>query len=98
MRFILAALLISGCASHDLRALSTLEPVEPGAFRWRTIGDTIYPPTSPRAEAQRLKQLGIVMGMNCPGGYTVETRTVTQKVDAPLGDGLYDIFYTVRCA
>lgn len=101
MKFIIGAtipLMLLGCASYDLATSSTLEPIDDDTYRWRTLADNIYPVSSQRAEAQRLEQLGKVMSLNCPGtAHVIEDRKTTKKIDSGIGDGIYDVFYTVRC-
>lgn len=92
---------LAGCEEYDLRATnaSYLEPLEQqGMFRWKTIGDPVYPVDSEVAEQARMRQLGEVLRLNaaCVDGYDVISRHATIKRESPWG-GIYDVFYTVRC-
>lgn len=89
---------LSACA-EDLRRLGTLDPVEPGIFRWQTFADSTFPEDSPRAEQARLEKLSEAVRDNnaCPNGYAVINRQATIKSRSAIGLEIHDVFYTVRC-
>lgn len=89
---------LAACADHDLRALSTIEPLGGGKYKWRTLADAVYPVDDPVAEEQRLEQLGKVMALNaeCAGGYRITDRRAVLKVQG-IAAGIYDVYYYVSC-
>ena len=100
MRMLLPVVLLAACASYDLGYMSNLEPgSEPGTFRWRTEASTTWPINSASAEEARLGELRKIMATNCPGGYTVENRTATNRVPPnAIATGIWDVYYDVRCS
>lgn len=97
---VVAIAALSGCEA-ELRSAggAYLEPPnEQGRYRWRTFADPVYPIDSEKAEAARLRQLGVALAMNgaCPAGYVVENRQATRRGIGPIGE-TYDLFYSIKC-
>jgi hypothetical protein len=95
---IIAAALLTGCATMDRPVMSHFEPLAGDTFRYVAKTDRLaYREDSADAEAERMRWLQTYLNDNklCPSGYEITSRKPV--VTADTFARAHTIFYAGRC-
>lgn len=93
---ILLSLLLTGCETADRITATDFIPLSKKEFRYKGVGNVIYPVDTAEGEASRKTMLETWLQINemCLSGYVITSRKTVVRV---VATGVYDVWYEGRC-